>query len=133
MTTHRLTFFPLGNADCCRMDLDGGRQILLDYAAVRDLKDPDDLRCDLAKSLRDELQSRKRNYYDVVAFTHLDDDHVHGSSEFFHLEHAQKYQGAGRIKISELWVPAAAIIEEGCEDESRIIRQEARHRLKLGK
>ncbi len=133
MATHRLTFFPLGNADCCRIDLDSGRQILLDYAAVRDPKDPNDLRCDLAKSLRDELQARKRNYYDVVGFTHLDDDHVHGSSEFFHLEHAQKYQGVGRINIRELWVPAAAIIEEGCEDESRIIRQEARYRLRQGK
>jgi hypothetical protein len=132
MATHRLTFFPLGNADCCRIDLDGGRQILLDYAAVRDPKDPNDLRCDLAKSLRDELQARKHDYYDAVGFTHLDDDHVHGASEFFHLEHAQKYQGVGRIKIRELWVPAAAIIEQGCDDESRIIRQEARYRLQQG-
>jgi hypothetical protein len=114
------------------MDLDNGRQILLDYAAVRDPKDPKDLRCDLATVLRDDLQSRKRDYYDVVGFTHLDDDHIHGASEFFHLEHADKYQGKGRIKVRELWVPAAAIIEEGCEDESRILRQEARHRLKQG-
>lgn len=132
MVTHRLTFFPLGNADCCRIDLDGGRQILLDYAALRDPKDPNDLRCDLATVLRDELQARKRDYYNVVGYTHLDRDHICGSSEFFHLEHAQKYQGSGRIKIRELWVPAAAIIEEGCEDESRIIRQEARYRLKQG-
>lgn len=132
MATHKLNLFPLGNADCCRIDLEIGRQILLDYAALRDPKDPKDLRCDLAKALRDDLQSRKRDYYDVVGYTHLDDDHIHGSSEFFYLEHAQKYQGAGRIKIRELWVPAAAIIEEGCEDESRIIRQEARYRLKKG-
>ena len=132
MVIHRLTFFPLGNADCCRIDLDGGRQILLDYAAVRDPKDPNDLRCDLATILRNELQARKRDYYSVVGYTHLDRDHICGSSEFFYLEHAQKYQGLGRIKIRELWVPAAAIIEEGCEDESRIIRQEARYRLKQG-
>jgi hypothetical protein len=43
MVTHRLTFFPLGNADCCWIDLDGGRQILLNYATVRDPKDPNDL------------------------------------------------------------------------------------------
>jgi hypothetical protein len=32
----------------------------------------------------------------------------------------------------ELWVPAAVITEEGCTDEDRIIRQEARYRLKKG-
>jgi hypothetical protein len=58
---------------------------------------------------------------------------ISGSSDFFYLEHAAKYQTSGRIKIRELWVPAAAIIEEGCEDEDRIIRAEARYRLKMGK
>ena len=24
---HKLNFFPLGNADCCRIDLDGGQKI----------------------------------------------------------------------------------------------------------
>jgi hypothetical protein len=52
---------------------------------------------------------------------------------FFYLEHASKYQDADRIKIRELWVPAAAIIEDGCKDEDRIIRAEARHRLRSGK
>jgi hypothetical protein len=37
-----------------------------------------------------------------------------------------------RIKIRELWVRAAVITEEGCTDEDRITRQEARHRLKRG-
>jgi hypothetical protein len=133
MTTHRLNFFPLGNADCCRIDLENGRQLLLDYAAMRDPKDKGDLRCDLPKELRDDLDARHRDYYDVVGVTHLDADHINGSSEFFYLDHAQKYQGKGRIVIRELWVPAAAIIEEGCEDESRVIRQEARYRLKQGK
>jgi len=129
---HKLTFFPLGNADCCRIDLADGSQVLIDYAAMRDPKDKSDPRIDLPIHLRLDLAKRKRDFYDVVAFTHLDDDHIHGASEFFWLQHAEKYQGTGRVKIHELWVPAAAIIEEGCEDESRIIRQEARHRLVKG-
>lgn len=32
-----------------------------------------------------------------------------------------------------LWVPASAITEEGLNDSARVIRQEARHRLKAGK
>jgi len=129
---HKLTFFPLGNADCCRIDLSEGSQLLIDYAAMRDPQDRSDRRIDLPSDLRKELRKRQRDYFEVVAFTHLDDDHIHGASEFFWLEHAEKYQGAGRVKIRELWVPAAAIIEEGSEDESRIIRQEARHRLVKG-
>jgi len=137
LTSHYLSFFPLGNADCCRIDLAGGQQVLIDYAAMRDADDKNDLRIDLPTVLREDLESRKRKHYDVVAFTHLDDDHIHGSSNFFYFEHAQKYQakvdGRDRIRIGELWIPAAVITEEGCAEEDRIIRQEARHRLKIGK
>jgi hypothetical protein len=136
MTIHRLNFFPLGNADCCRIDLDNGDQILIDYAAMRDPDSKDDLRIDLPLELRRDLDSRKRDYYKIVVFTHLDDDHIHGASSFFYMEHAQKYQdkvnGKSRIKMQEMWVPAAAITEEGCTEEDRIIRQEARYRLKQG-
>jgi hypothetical protein len=136
MGIHRVNFFPLGNADCCRIDLDSGKQILIDYAAMRDAEDKNDLRIDLPGVLRKDLELRKRDFYDVVGFSHLDDDHIHGASNFFYLEHAEKYQenvdGKARIKLRELWVPAAVITEEGCTEEDRIIRQEARHRLKRG-
>jgi hypothetical protein len=127
---HKLTFFPLGNADCCRIDVEGGKQILVDYADVKCYDDPTDKRIALAKQLRADLNGR--GYYDVVAFTHLDDDHVSGSSDFFFLEYAARYQSESRIKINELWVPAAAIVEDGLEDCAWAIRQEARHRLRKG-
>lgn len=136
MTTHRLNFFPLGNADCCRIDLHSGDQILIDYAAMRDPNDKSDLRINLPEELRKDLETRRRDYFNVVAFTHLDRDHICGSSDFFYFDHADKYQGKvdgkDRIKIKELWVPAAVITEAGCTDEDRIIRQEARYRLKKG-
>src|SRR6185295_13827190 len=82
----------------------------------------------------DDLKKVNRDYFDVVAFTHLDRDHFCGATEFFHFEHAKKYQGNGRIKIDVMWVPAAVITEEGPEDtEARIIQKEARHRFKDGK
>ena len=136
MATHRLNFFPLGNADCCRIDLDNGDQILIDYAAMRDPACKDDLRIDLPAELRKDLGSRKRDSYKVVMFTHLDDDHIRGASNFFYMRHAQKHQdqvdGKSRIKMDEMWVPAAVITEAGCTEEDRIIRQEARYRLKQG-
>lgn len=70
---------------------------------------------------------------DGLVGTHIDEDHIKGSSDFFHLEHAKKYQDAGRIKMNEMWVPAATITEDECEDEDRIIQAEARYRLKQKK
>ncbi|MFX7874646.1 hypothetical protein ABTK18_19765, partial [Acinetobacter baumannii] len=78
-----------------------------------------DVRVDLPEVLKADLRAAKRNHYEVVCYTHLDNDHCCGSGDFFWLDHATKYQGQGRVKINELWVPAAAILEEGCEDSAR--------------
>lgn len=128
----QLTFFPLGCADTTLVQLHDGRRMLVDFANVG-TKNADDKRCDLAAELKADLKSAGRDSYAIVAFTHLDNDHCCGSGDFFWLQHASKYQGDGRRKIDELWVPAGAITEEGLEDSARVIRQEARHRLKQGK
>ena len=130
--TAKLTFHPLGNADCTRFDLADGKKILVDYADVGNPDDPSDRRIDLPSELKNDLRAAKRDCFDVVLFTHLDNDHCGGSDDFFWLEHALKYQEEGRIKIRDLWVPAAAILEEGSKDSARVIRQEARYRLKKG-
>ena len=130
----KLTFFPLGNADCCLIDLSGGQKLLFDFADTHDPSDPDDKRIDLTTELRQDLDASQKVCYEVVAFSHLDKDHYAGASEFFHLEHAKKYQGDGRIRIDELWVPAAAIVETNLdEDEAKILQREARFRFKEGK
>ena len=129
---HTLNFMPIGNGDCCRIDLANSQKLLFDYANLRNTSDKNDRRIDLAATLGADLDKAKRDYYDVVAFTHLDDDHIHGASEFFHLRHSAKYQGEGRIKINTLWVPAAVIVEDQCEDEAKVIQDEARHRFRQG-
>lgn len=130
---HKLTFYPLGNADCCKIDTSNGKKLLFDYAHFYNSEDEDDLRADLANLLREDLESADRDDFDIVAFTHADDDHIHGFSDFFYLEHNKKYQSEDRIKIRELWVPAAVIIEAGMVGEAKILRAEAQHRLKEGK
>ncbi|WP_424139830.1 hypothetical protein [Roseomonas chloroacetimidivorans] len=132
MTTARITVFPLGNADTTRLDLRDGRKLLVDYANMRNPEDAADKRIDLPAELRKDLNAARRDSFDVVCFTHLDDDHVRGSSDFFWFDHAAKYQGGDRIRIEELWVPAGAITEVGCEDCARVIREEAKHRLEKG-
>lgn len=129
----KATFFPIGNADTCRLDLASGRKVLIDFAEMRDPNAVGDRRIELGEELRRDLKDAGRDYFDVVCFTHLDNDHIKGASEFFHFEHAAVHQGDGRIKIKELWVPAGALTEEGCDGDARVIRQEARARLKAGK
>src|SRR5215211_8417037 len=124
-----LTFFNLGNADTCRMNLRDGNRMLLDYADKLNRSDENDKRCDLPKLLSDDLKDAGLKGYRVVAFTHLDDDHVRGSSDFFEFDHADKYKESGRKKIDTMWVPACALTETNLEGDCLTIRQEARHRL----
>lgn len=128
----KLTFFPIGNADTCLVELHDGRRMLVDFADMKDRNDKSDKRCDLTKLLSDDFDEAEIDQYEIVAFTHLDNDHCCRSSEYFWLEHATKYQSDERKKIKTLWVPASAITEEGVAGDARIIRQEARHRLKNG-
>ena len=126
-----LTCYPIGNADCSVIDnLQSGKTIVFDYANMRDSSDKADLRIDLASELSRKFKAEGRDEVDVLVFTHLDRDHIKGAHEFFHFDHAEVHQGG--IKVKELWVPAAAIVESGLDDDSRIIRSEARHRLKQG-
>jgi hypothetical protein len=128
----KLTVFPLGNADTSLIELASGEKILFDYANRRNADDDEDKRCDLPTELRKDLG--KRGYYDVVAFTHLDQDHYDGMTEFFYLDHNEDFQGKvdgkDRIRMNTMWVPAAVITEEMEEPESKVVQAEARFRLK---
>ena len=131
---HSLRFYPLGNADTCLVELASKGVLIFDYANTRDPDDPDDPRADLPPAVHGRLDALDRDDVDVLAITHLDQDHIAGVSEFFHLDHAAKYQGGDRVKVKVLWVPAAAITEskDQLSAEGRIVQAEARYRLKQG-
>jgi len=122
-----VTFFPIGNADTCLIELANGRRVLFDFADMHNPDDKDDKRCDLEKEIRDRLDGDKE--IDAVAFTHLDTDHCNRAKEVFWLQHAEKYQSDDRIKIKTMWVPATAILEEGVTGQARTLRAEARYRF----
>lgn len=134
---HKVVFYPVGNGDTTQIILSAGRRVLFDFCHRQKAEDDDTPEIELKKQLRDELKSADRDYFDVVAFTHADLDHIQGSTEFFELQYAEKYQGDGRIKIKQLWVPAAMLLEEATRDqlsdEFVILRNEARYRLLEGK
>lgn len=135
--THRVRFYPVGNGDTSQIVLSAGRRVLFDFCHRGKSEDEETPEIDLKAKLADELTQARRDYFDVVAFTHADLDHIQGSTEFFELQHADKYQGGGRIKINELWMPAAMLLEEATidkkGDEFVVLRQEGRHRLLEGK
>lgn len=134
---HQIIFYPVGNGDTSQIALHQGRRILFDFCHRKKAENVETPEIDLKQRLREELDGAGRDYFDVVAFTHADVDHIQGSTEFFELQHATKYQGDGRIKIKQLWVPAAMLIESASNDQQSnefvILRQEARHRLLEGK
>lgn len=133
---HKIIFYPVGNGDTCQIILKNSRRILFDFCHRRNAEDSTDKRIDLKKQLMNELNEAERNYFDVVAFTHADTDHISGCTDFFHLNHAAKYQGDERIQIKELWVPASLLLEKTERDnlssEFAILRSEARFRLLEG-
>lgn len=134
---HQVIFYPVGNGDTTQIILSAGRRVLFDFCHREKAENPDTPEIDLKARLKEDLRQIDRNYFDVVAFTHADLDHIQGSTDFFELQHAKKYHGEGRIKIRELWVPAAMLLEEADKDhqgeEYVLLRQEARHRLLEGK
>ncbi|WP_386630390.1 ComEC/Rec2 family competence protein [Sulfitobacter geojensis] len=129
--TATIDVFPLGNADTSRLTLADGQRILFDFADMG-RSDGSDIEFDLEKAIKDDLGSAPYKL-PVVCITHVDDDHCHGFGDVFWLQHAKKYQDVDRIKIEELWVPAAAILEEGLTRDSRLVREEAKYRLLEGK
>jgi len=134
---HQLIFYPVGNGDTSQIILENGKRILFDFRHIKKTENDEELEINLKNRLKNELKKANKKSFDVVAFTHNDKDHIANSIEFFELRHADKYQGEGRIKIDELWVPAAMILETASNDELSdefiIWRQEARYRLLKGK
>ncbi len=134
---HKVIFYPVGNGDTSQIILANGKRLLFDFRHQKQGEESDSPYIDLKKRLTDELKEARRDYFDVVAFTHGDEDHIAHSTEFFELQHAKKYQGDGRIKIKNLWVPASMILDTATHDQQSaefvIWRQEARYRLKQGK
>ena len=125
--SQRITFYPIGNAETCLLELNDGKKILFDYAHMRS-DSADDNRYDVKEALSDIDE------FEIVMFSHAHDDHVKGASEFFYLNHDKKYQSENRAKIKELWVSAAFLLDTDLENQSdaKIIRDEARFRLKEG-
>jgi hypothetical protein len=124
----KVTFYPLGNADSALIAFDDDRLMLNDYFGPESFEEGDK-RIDLSKELQKVLDSKDRDYFDIVAFSHRDNDHVGGAEKFFKMENPQ-IKESGEVEIKQMWVPAFFIFEKGLEGSAEILQKEARHRLK---
>jgi hypothetical protein len=133
---HHIKFYPVGNGDTTQIIMASGKRILFDFCHRPKSEEEDTPEINLKSVLKSELDIADKHHFDVVAFTHADLDHIQGSTDFFWLDHAKIYHGDERIKIKELWVPAAMVIEKAEIDQQSeefvILRQEARHRIIQG-
>ncbi|WP_232829602.1 ComEC/Rec2 family competence protein [Pseudomonas amygdali] len=80
---HQVIFYPVGNGDTTQIVLSAGRRVLFDFCHRGTAEAPDTPEIDLKARLKADLQEINRDYFDVVAFTHADLDHIQGSTDFF--------------------------------------------------
>ena len=91
----KVTFYPLGNADCCLIRLDNDKLFVFDYADIKNPDDSEDKRIALREAFDEDIGWPKRNIRMCWRFaTWGDDDHV---CKFHRTilagKHAEKYQG----------------------------------------
>ena len=87
---HKIIFYPVGNGDTSQIVLENGKRFLFDFRHQKQGEDDDTPHIDLKQRLNDELKEAKRDYFDVVAFTHGDKDHIAHSTEFFEVVACRK-------------------------------------------
>src|SRR5438132_13813570 len=118
---HKLTFFPVVNADTTLISVENGQDFLFDFANVTDPDNPADKRAKVDAELRNYMKSRGKDTFEIVGFTHRDSDHTKGSEEFFHFDRFRSLQRNGRFQIKELWVPAGRNVEKDSDDDARLV------------
>jgi glyoxylase-like metal-dependent hydrolase (beta-lactamase superfamily II) len=82
---HQVIFYPVGCGDTSQIVLANNRRVLMDFHHIADTEVNNRPEINLAEQLRNELRVADRDDYDVVAFTHGDEDHIMGSTDFFEL------------------------------------------------
>jgi len=109
-----------------QLELRNQKRLLVDFANVKsDTADTSDKRCNLV----DEFEGITK--FDVVMFTHAHEDHIKGAADFFRMNYSRKSDTG--VEIGELWLSASFVADADCTcEDARVIRQEARSRIKTG-
>lgn len=135
--TARITFFPVANGDMTLVQLESGRNILIDMNIRTAADDPDDETPDVAAMLRERLKrdDEGRLHVDALVLSHPDKDHCLGLRKHFHLGPPAEWSAnTDKILARELWSSPQVFRRASkrhtlCED-AKAFNTEARRRVR---
>lgn len=139
---HKITFYPVGNGDCCLVNIGGSNiKMMFDCNFRQKAENEDDEMFDVLDDLvNNQLKVRcGLPYLDAFLLTHPDEDHCRGFAKKFYLGDPDAIsdddKDADKIFISELWY-SPRVFEEyktDLSDDAKAFRDEADRRMKLYK
>ncbi|MCF6251081.1 MAG: metallohydrolase [Methylococcaceae bacterium] len=143
----KTTFFPVDNGDMTLIRLadSNSTSLLIDCKIRLSADDPNDLTPDVAKALRDRLQTDANNrpFVDAMLLSHPDEDHCLGLEKNFWLGSLSDYpddykpQDEKRIVIRQIWSSAMVFRRASKNhplcDDAKAFNKEAKRRIEVNK
>jgi len=140
---HSLKFYPVGNGDCCLVNIGGvNKKMMFDCNFRQNAENEDDEMYDVFEDLiSNELTTKKYElpFLDAFLLTHPDEDHCRGFEEKFFLGDPNDINDfdkkSDKILIGELWY-SPRVFEEYSSDlsnDAKAFKKEADRRMNLYK
>ena len=134
----KITFFPVGNGDMTLIQLESGRNILIDINIRSAADDVEEETPDVAEELKKRLHRDNFNwqFVDVFLLSHPDKDHCTGLQKHFHLGPLDDWSDEeDKIIIREMWsspiVFRRASRTHTLCDDAKAFNTEARRRVNI--
>jgi len=135
--SHKIKFYPVGNADNTFIKLEDKTTVLIDCQIREGEEDTNgikiyDVKSDLLKEVQKDAD--KNPFIDLFILSHPHEDHCKGFEKNFYQGKPSDYNDANRKKneiiIGEIWVTQMIFSNDLCDDASAI-RKEVKRRKQL--
>lgn len=139
---HSMKFYPVGNGDCCLVNIGGPtKKMMFDCNFRQKAENDDDEMFDVLDDLINHELTKKYGlpFLDAFLLTHPDQDHCRGFGDKFFLGDPDFINDSdkkkGKILIGELWY-SPRVFEEytiDLSDDAKAFKKEAARRMELYK
>lgn len=139
---HSIKFYPVGNGDCCLVDIGGAnKKMMFDCNFRQKAEDDNDEMYDVFEDLTSNELTKKHglHFLDAFLLTHPDQDHCRDFENKFYLGDPDKIKDsdkeAKKILIGELWYSPRVFEESGSDlnADAKAFKKEATRRMDLYK